>query len=198
MNCSYLGAKLLRNELTMRLSTISYYADFWISIALIAIFAAHGSTMNWRGGAEWFGCVALGLACWTLLEYVIHRWVYHGIPYFKQQHEHHHEEPLEFIGAPPLIGIVLILSVFYAPLMSNHPLVASGLTSGVLAGYSIYQLLHHADHHWSPRPGSWFHRARHFHALHHFHSEQANFGITTSFWDWAFGTRAKVRQRSAV
>jgi sterol desaturase/sphingolipid hydroxylase (fatty acid hydroxylase superfamily) len=67
-------------------------------------------------------------------------------------------------------------------------IAASSLTTGVLAGYVGYMLVHHAAHYWTVSPGSWLNQARRHHALHHYHSETFNFGITTSIWDHVFGT----------
>lgn len=178
----------------MRLNAFSYYADFVISIALIVSFAAGVIIAPWRTRAEWLAYAALGCVIWTFIEYVIHRWVYHRLPYFQEAHAAHHAEPNAFFGAPPTLGVLLIVLVIYAPLMANNPLVANGLTSGVLIGYCAYQLLHHADHHWASAPGTWLYRARHLHALHHVHSEHVNYGITTLLWDRAFGTLVKARQ----
>ena len=180
----------------MRLSKLGYYADFFISLLLIVVSAGVATFDTWSNGAKWLLCVGLGGAAWTLIEYMIHRWIYHQVPYFRGLHEAHHAEPGADIGAPPMIGVVLILTVIYAPVTTTSFVIASGLTTGVLAGYSAYMLVHHADHHWTPTPTSWLFRARHQHALHHHHSNLCNFGITTLFWDRVFGTAALVEQRN--
>jgi sterol desaturase/sphingolipid hydroxylase (fatty acid hydroxylase superfamily) len=182
----------------MRLSAPSYYADFFVSAGIIAYLAALIGHERWQVDAEWTGLLVLGFALWTFAEYAIHRWLYHRVPYFAQRHETHHAEPTAFIGAPPLIGIALIVTLFYLPFAATSLVVASGLTAGVLLGYCAYQMLHHAAHHWPRAQKSWLYRLCRHHALHHYHSEHANFGITTSFWDWAFGTAAKVGRRNSV
>ncbi len=178
----------------MRLSKLGYYADFFISLLLIVVSIGVATFDTRLNGAKWLLCVGLGAAAWTLIEYMIHRWIYHRVPYFRGLHEAHHAEPGADIGAPPIIGVVLILTVFYAPAATTSFVIASGLTTGVLAGYSAYMLVHHADHHWTPRPTSWLFRARRRHALHHHHSDLCNFGITTSVWDRLFGTAGAIAQ----
>lgn len=173
----------------MRLSTISYYADFFIAagfILYLAISIAPGLTVI---GAAQATCFAIGgFVYWTLLEYVVHRVLYHHVPVFKELHDAHHREPDGFIGAPPVIGIALIFAVTYLPLILVHDLAAHGMTIGMLAGYMGYMLLHHSAHHWRPRKGSWLWRARRHHALHHHLGVEGNYGIVTSVWDHAFGT----------
>jgi len=131
---------------------------------------------------------ALGLALWTLVEYAVHRWLYHSVPYFKDVHDAHHAEPNAHIGAPPVVCVALIFAIFFAPFANTHFTAACGLTTGILIGYMAYMLMHHAAHAWSPKPGTWLHGARRHHALHHFRAEECNFGITTAFWDHVFGT----------
>ena len=180
----------------MRLSKLGYYSDFVISVLLIVVSVAIATCDMWTNGAKWLLCVSLGAAAWTLIEYTIHRWIYHQVPYFRDRHEAHHANPGADIGSPPLIGVVLILTVFFAPLVTTSFVIASGLTTGVLAGYSAYMLVHHADHHWTPAPPSWLFSARRHHALHHHHSELCNFGIVTVFWDRVFRTTNAIEQRN--
>jgi len=182
----------------MRLSSLSYHADFFICVAFVIYFAVCASLAPWQVGAEWTAYAAVGFITWTLLEYLIHRWIYHHVPYFAKMHSAHHVEPKSPIGAPPIIGIIIIFGLFYVPFSSSSVVLANGRTSGVLLGYCAYHLLYHAAHYWSPEPTSWLYRARHYHALHHYHSEHFNFGITTSFWDRVFGSVAKPAQRRAV
>ncbi|MEQ1650223.1 MAG: sterol desaturase family protein [Hyphomicrobiaceae bacterium] len=178
----------------MLLGKLGYYGDFFICIALIVAFSGITAFDSWLNVAQWLVCVGFGAGAWTLIEYVVHRWVYHQVPYFRGRHELHHDAPGADIGSPPLLGIVLIFSAFFVPVVATSFVVASGLTTGVLAGYTLYMLVHHADHHWTPAPATWFFRVRHQHAIHHHHSEQRNFGIITLFWDRVFGTAGAIKK----
>ena len=87
----------------MRLTTVGYYADFAIGLALIAWLAgmevlAGGSLFH---AIIWLNYVALGFAVWTLVEYGVHRLIYHHVPFFERMHDAHHAEPSAFIGALP-------------------------------------------------------------------------------------------------
>jgi sterol desaturase/sphingolipid hydroxylase (fatty acid hydroxylase superfamily) len=181
----------------MRLSTISYYADFFLAAGFILFLAASMAPgLSAIGAAQAAGCVAAGFALWTALEYFVHRVLYHHVPFFRELHDAHHQEPRGFIGAPPVIGIALILAITYLPVVMVHEIAAQGMTIGMLAGYMGYMLLHHSAHHWNPRKGSWLWRARRHHALHHHLGLEGNYGIVTSFWDHVFGTALQPgRQR---
>ena len=181
----------------MRLTTVGYYADFAIGLALIAWLAgmevlADGSLFH---AIIWLNYVAMGFAVWTLVEYGVHRLIYHHVPFFERMHDAHHAEPNAFIGAPPVLGPVLILLMVYVPAHAVNPSIGNGVTSGVVGGYLAYMLVHHAVHHWNLSTTSWLYGTRHHHALHHHHSEVANFGVTTAFWDHVFGTAVTPKLR---
>ena len=188
----------------MRLSQFGYYVDFFISLALIAAMVGLAIILpTWLMRGQWAMFALVGSAGWTFIEYVVHRWLYHHVPFFRDVHAAHHAEPNAYIGAPPIVGIVLIFAVFFVPPAGIDLTAASGLTTGVLVGYVGYMLVHHAAHYWTVNPGSWLHQARRHHALHHYHSETCNFGITTSIWDHVFKTavtscREQARSRLAA
>lgn len=173
----------------MRLSNFGYYADFFICVALIIVMVGLAIILpTWSMRGLWAMFASFGAVGWTLIEYVVHRWLYHRVPFFRDAHAAHHAEPNTYIGAPPIVAIVLIFAVFFAPLARSDLITASGLTTGVLIGYVVYMLAHHAAHYWPVSPGSLLYQARRRHALHHHHSETVNFGVTTSIWDRVFGT----------
>ena len=180
----------------MRLSSLAYYSDFYISAALITVMASIAAmTANWINGGYWVAYIVLGAVTWTLLEYLIHRWIYHQAPYFRDLHDAHHRAPADHIGSPPVIGIALIYVVFFLPIAPVSPIAAGGITTGVLLGYMGYMLVHHADHYWKPEPSSPMYKLCRHHALHHHRSDEGNFGITTIFWDQAFGTALEFSKR---
>jgi sterol desaturase/sphingolipid hydroxylase (fatty acid hydroxylase superfamily) len=176
-------------EACMRLGRLGYFADFLGSFICSLILTLHAMSQgSWIIRGEWLAWSAIGFGVWTLLEYGIHRWVYHWVPYFIRLHDAHHKEPLAYIGAPPFVGLALIFGVIYLPAAMTNPMIASGLTTGVLLGYLAYQSAHHAAHFCHPPRGSYLYRARLRHSQHHYHRVLGNFGITTQFWDHVFGT----------
>lgn len=176
----------------MRLNAFMYYADFFIAAAaIIGLAAAEIMTASLTRVGLCAGYAVLGFGFWTLFEYIVHRFVYHHVPFFKDQHDAHHAEPDAFIGAPPVIGILMIFAIAYAPLVPFSDHAAAGFTMGMLTGYVAYMLLHHAAHHWNVPEDHWLYRARRHHALHHHLRLEGNYGITTSLWDEVFGTSLK-------
>jgi len=174
----------------MRLSKAGYFADFVIyppvaAALMVAALRPH-SSQSWTQVST--ACV-VGLAAWTLLEYVIHRFVLHDVRFFAELHDMHHEDPAGFVGTPTWLSLAMIGCGGLLPLWweAGFP-VASGFTAGLMLGYLWYISAHHVIHHWRVEQGSYLYRLKRRHALHHHARQGCNFGVTTAFWDRVFGT----------
>jgi sterol desaturase/sphingolipid hydroxylase (fatty acid hydroxylase superfamily) len=170
-------------------SRISYFTDMVLA-PLLALGLSVFALAHFRGLAlaDWLLGLAIGGALWTLCEYLVHRVVYHRIVVFRRYHEAHHANPQAYVGAPPMLATALVFVGSFAPLAPIAPIFASGLSAGMLAGYAVYGLVHHACHFWTPATGGHLYRMRLHHAAHHYSHEEGNFGVTTSLWDRVFGT----------
>lgn len=175
----------------MRLSKTFYYADFVIYAAILTVAVI---VTGWRSNVHdisvWLLATAAGLAIWTLIEYVVHRFVFHQMPIFSPMHDAHHQAPLAYVGTPTWVSLLVIFIGVFVPgwaLISFN--AGNGLAVGVMAGFLWYGIVHHAIHHRKPRI-----IARRLiitsrrHAQHHYAVEPGNFGVTTLFWDRVFGT----------
>ncbi|MDB5650401.1 MAG: sterol desaturase family protein [Hyphomicrobiales bacterium] len=129
-----------------------------------------------------------GLIAWTLVEYLMHRFVYHRAPIIRDMHEVHHHQPLSYEGTPPLLSAILIGLFIYAPLLPFGSNVAGGAAVGMLIGYVTYMGVHHALHHLSPLPGSFLYALWKGHARHHYARKEGNYGVTSDIWDRVFRT----------
>jgi sterol desaturase/sphingolipid hydroxylase (fatty acid hydroxylase superfamily) len=155
----------------MRLGTVGYHADLFAGLLCSGVLSAIAMVEGpWFGRVEWTIWLVTGVGLWTLAEYGVHRWLYHGVDFFVRLHDAHHREPHAYIGAPPMLGITLIFAVIYLPAIAISWLVASGLTTGMLLGYMWYQVVHHATHFWHASRGSYLYRARLHHSAHHYHA----------------------------
>lgn len=171
-------------------SRAAYAADFVLyGAALIGM----SGFMWWQAPAIlWLGMsvlVLVGLLAWTLVEYLLHRFVLHGLQPFKGWHEEHHARPTALICAPTLLsaGLFFIL-VFLPALLFGNVWLACALTLGVISGYVVYAITHHAVHHWRG-DNHWLRKRKQWHALHHARLAQlGRYGVTSSFWDRVFRT----------
>ena len=181
----------------MPMNKFLYFGDFIAIPIAIVVFAY----MSDRGSAfsavpEFLTAALFGVALWTLVEYLIHRFVYHHAPILSPLHDEHHKKPNEFIGVPSFVSSGLVVAVCYFPWAAFYPILAGGFVSGMLIGYAGYMYVHHASHHLKVEPAHWLYGARVRHMAHHYR-DNTNFGVTTGFWDRAFGTaRAPERRRA--
>lgn len=138
--------------------------------------------------------LVFGIALWTLLEYGIHRWVFHkralGRTIAKEHLQHH--AAVDYFAAPwmkvvlaiPVLGAILGLAV-----LALGVELGVSVPVGVIAGWLTYEVIHRRIHTSAPlgRYGRWLRR---HHLLHHFGRADCNHGVTTPVWDRVFGTLA--------
>jgi len=174
----------------MQLTRFWYYIDFSLYpvwILMLAGMAAWQATAGELVAALVYALV--GLAAWTLVEYVMHRVVFHHMPVASPMHQAHHDAPTGMVGAPVWISAALFsLGVLLPAWLIGGRLLATSLTAGLATGYLWYMVVHHATHYWTARRDSYFYTAKRRHALHHHRDGATNFGVTTGFWDRVFGT----------
>ncbi|MFA6266256.1 MAG: sterol desaturase family protein [Pseudolabrys sp.] len=179
----------------MKMSRLGYFSEFLLFPPLLVfavLLAFRGSTP--LHPISMAAVYVAGLVAWTLIEYWLHRAVFHHAPILSQIHELHHNFPQDLIGTPgwasASIGVVLVAGPLYAVLGFDLGVAA---TAGLATGYLWYVFVHYATHHWRPRRNSYLYRARLRHARHHHLSHSGNFGVTTGLWDYVFGTSLETR-----
>ncbi len=143
----------------------------------------------------------LGLFFWTLLEYTLHRFVFHYPARGPLQerifflfHGVHHAQPQckTRLVMPPVVSVPLAL-IMYALLhllltfLLKAPQWIDPLTSGLLIGYLIYDLTHYATHHF-PMRSRYARFLKRYHMQHHYKTPEQRFGVSSPLWDWVFGT----------
>ena len=174
----------------------AYIADF--AVYLVTPILICGVLWHFEPHGDWPGilvAIAIGFVCWTLLEYALHRFVLHGLEPFTQWHAQHHLRPHALIGTPTVLSLSLILVFIFLPaLFIENVWLSAGLTLGVLIGYAVYSVTHHALHHWRAHT-RWLKRRKQLHAIHHHARSACAFGVITSFWDRVFGTCADESAR---
>jgi sterol desaturase/sphingolipid hydroxylase (fatty acid hydroxylase superfamily) len=175
----------------MLLSKAAYYADFAVyavAVLLLMVVAAFG--VDWVERLKWLVAFATGIAVWTLLEYLLHRFVLHQMPIFSDMHAAHHASPKAFIGTPTWLSFGVLWLVFFVPAWWGFSFnVAAGLVAGLMMGFLWYGILHHTIHHRRPRfLASRLTSSIHWHLRHHYCDVPQNFGVTTRVWDDLFQT----------
>jgi sterol desaturase/sphingolipid hydroxylase (fatty acid hydroxylase superfamily) len=141
--------------------------------------------------------VAVGLLVWTLIEYLLHRFVLHCRPQtlalravVERLHLGHHRDPQDeakitvpvFASLPITGGLLALLR-----LISGNWEMAALLLVGSIAGYLYYETVHFWIHR-GARHGRWLGSQRANHMFHHFRGQHRCFGVTTPLWDLLLGT----------
>lgn len=184
---------------TLEHSKAAYRADFALyggAVLALAAFVLYAGPSEQRLVTA--GWVVGGILAWSGIEYLLHRFVLHGLQPFRRWHAEHHQRPAALICIPTTLSAMLIGGlVFFPALLFAGTWHATALTLGVLSGYLFYAIVHHATHHWRVGDSGWLKRRKRWHALHHKGEPQACFGVTSAFWDHVFGT-ARVREAPVV
>lgn len=148
-----------------------------------------------------------GWLTWTLIEYVLHRWVFHFEPNDTPQgrlqaflvHGYHHAYPNDRyrLVAPPMmswpVGAVLALLCR----LVGGPTHWLMIFAGVSVGYVAYDWIHYYTHHFRPTThvGKWL---RAYHMRHHHDHTPTRFGVSSPLWDLVCGTYASAKGQSVV
>jgi 4-hydroxysphinganine ceramide fatty acyl 2-hydroxylase len=144
-----------------------------------------------------------GMLAFTLVEYLMHRFVYHFPAKNERQkeiqysiHGVHHEYPKDKdrLVMPPIISMTLAIVFFF---LFSFILGHSGLVffSGFSVGYSTYLIIHYAVHKLRP-PKNFLRYWWKHHSLHHYHSVDSAFSVSFPLWDVLFGTMPAKVSRS--
>jgi dihydroceramide fatty acyl 2-hydroxylase len=145
---------------------------------------------------ETVGLVAAGWLFWTLMEYWIHRivfhfepesgpgarfhWIIHGV------HHDHPNDPLRLV-MPPSVSVPLAAAFYGGFVLVLGSAAGNVFAVGFLLGYLVYDMTHYYLHHFKPKTR--FGRLmRELHMRHHFQDDTRGFGISAPFWDYVFGT----------
>ncbi|MGB0132384.1 sterol desaturase family protein [Dokdonella sp.] len=188
------GSALLDSIIRMSTTKTNYWLEFVFTGSLAtALLAAgvHQHTGSWL--ADFFTVMA-GLLAFSFIEYVFHRWIFHGPPsMYRRGHDAHHLDPHGYDALPFFLPSAILLGltlVFAMVVPASHACLLGG---SIAFGYVAYGLSHfaiHATRFRLPWMRNWAAR----HHVHH-HNPNQNFGVTTPLWDYVLGTRYRRTSR---
>jgi dihydroceramide fatty acyl 2-hydroxylase len=154
---------------------------------------APGETLLWAVG---------GWVFWTIIEYWMHRlvfhfeperglgarlhWIIHGV------HHDHPNDPLRLV-MPPSVSVPLAIAFYGLFVLVLGSERAPGFAAGFLTGYLAYDIIHYHVHHHLPR-SALGRKLREQHMRHHFQDDTRGFGVSAPWWDVAFGTAPRRRR----
>lgn len=188
--------RMFESDFLEALSRVHWTVPLWVYVPIITYFL-------YRGFAVYnltFGTILLyffiGLAIWTLTEYLLHRFVFHfemksklGQKIHFIFHGVHHDYPRDSkrLVMPPSVSIPLALIFFFLFDWLFGSILVAPFFAGFLVGYLFYDITHYAIHHFNMKNKFWLAIKNH-HMLHHYKNDKKGFGVSQPTWDHVFGT----------
>ena len=149
----------------------------------------------------WFA----GWVVWSLMEYWLHRTLFHWIPsaswgeqfhfYLHGVHHRWFKDRFRLVMPPAAsLGIAVVVVATLKGLgFALLPLVDDawvfGLYAGIVFGYLVYDMVHYYIHHAKPKSKMML-ALRSHHNKHHHNKKykEKKFGVSMTVWDHVFGT----------
>jgi dihydroceramide fatty acyl 2-hydroxylase len=147
----------------------------------------------------------LGLCFWTLVEYGLHRFIFHfewdhpwGERIHFLLHGIHHDDPVDptRLVMPPAMSIFLGITLFYTFRSILGEVWVEPFFAFFLIGYLFYDYIHFCVHHFRPRtPIGRFLKQNHM--IHHYVNPNSRWGVSSPLWDYFFGTLGEEKNKKA-
>ena len=192
------SARMFDNGLLEKLSHVhpATPAILFLPVAAISLWTSVAVDGEAAGRIAWQ--VVAGYFGWTLLEYWLHRLLFH-LPvrgpisrrvYFFI-HGVHHDWPWDTsrLVLPPSVSISLAV-MFYFVFRGLFGPAIHALFAGFVLGYVLYDTLHWYTHVGAPR-GRALRYLRKQHLVHHFRESGTRFGVSCPWWDVVFRTTGR-------
>ncbi|KAI9012707.1 hypothetical protein BC832DRAFT_257512 [Gaertneriomyces semiglobifer] len=167
----------------------------WVPIWMTAIYFS----VQLQGVSATMTLGPAGVILWTLLEYGLHRFVFHVDKWLPDNrlaltahfllHGIHHYIPMDRMRLvmPPALSLFIAFCLYSLFSLFLAPATVISLATGVIPGYITYDLIHYYLHHGRPLT----HHLRNmktYHLDHHYKDPERGFGISSTWWDWGFGS----------
>ncbi|KAF2194517.1 Inositolphosphorylceramide-B hydroxylase [Zopfia rhizophila CBS 207.26] len=185
---------------------------WWVVPTIWLPPVAYGTVLGVRGlgAAAAGGYWITGLCIWTLVEYILHRFLFHlddylpdnrvGITAHFLLHGIHHYLPMDKyrLVMPPTLFLVLATPFWKLAhtIFFYNWYAAATVYCGGIFGYICYDMTHYFLHH--RNLPAWYRQLKKYHLKHHFADYQNGFGVTSRFWDWVFNTELEMSQLKIV
>jgi hypothetical protein len=209
------SCRMFESDLRERLSHIKPWVPhvLFIPVLGVSLWAAFRTMAPGRAAAFY----ALGLFLWTIVEYTIHRGIFHtrrlieddtlrivgalrrdqpvvpNLPtprhrFYFVAHGVHHNYPNDSTRLVLSPGVSIPLAlVFYGLFRLIFGAATPAAYAGLITGYLCYDTIHYAVHHAS---GRWtlLRSLKRRHFRHHYADNTRDFGVSSPLWDYIIGT----------
>jgi 4-hydroxysphinganine ceramide fatty acyl 2-hydroxylase len=163
---------------------------------IISVYAAYyGYTYTTISILSAVGIYMLGWLMFTLVEYVMHRYLFHMEPDTPTKdrlqytmHGVHHDYPRDKdrLAMPPYVSL-LYTTIFFVVFRLAMGDAAYFFLPGFLTGYAMYLGVHYIVHAYPP-PKNFLKVLWVNHGIHHYKDPDKAFGVSSPLWDYIFRT----------
>ncbi|KAF9226331.1 Inositolphosphorylceramide-B hydroxylase [Gyrodon lividus] len=181
----------LRSMLQFTMTIPSFWADPLLPLSLT-------SSLSTDAFAKTLPCFFLGNLIWTILEYGMHRFLFHIDEFLPDSsvfltmhfllHGIHHYMPMDRLRLvmPPILFAILQAPFTRLAYILFPTAIANGIISGSFMFYILYDCMHYALHH-TMLP-AYMREMKRYHLAHHYKNFELGFGVTSKIWDYIFNT----------
>ena len=137
-------------------------------------------------------CIAVGLLMWTMLEYHLHRFLFHWrtttywtntLHYLLHGCHHKHPQDRYRLVMPPVLFFLLSTPILLVFRFVFPDYLVWTVYGGAIIGYVMYDMTHYWVHFGKLSQVEVAYKLRRHHMAHHFRNWNAGFGITSTLWD---------------
>ncbi|MDR6941225.1 sterol desaturase family protein [Mucilaginibacter pocheonensis] len=190
------SVRMFKSDFLEGLSKVHYTVPLYIFVPVILFCTYKAFFEAGLGFLLYCGLFIAGLFIWTIVEYIMHRFVFHYKPNENWKwaqrlhfimHGVHHDYPSDAkrLVLPPSLSIPLATGFYFlfnALLPVNY---IFGFFPGFILGYLFYDISHYAMHHFNFKSGL-FKKIKQHHMLHHYQDPEKGYGVSSPFWDKIF------------
>ncbi|MGB1248605.1 MAG: sterol desaturase family protein [Chitinophagales bacterium] len=192
--------KMFENRFLDFFSRVPYWVPLLIFLPVIGYYAYRAFAISDNSILAFSLSVLVGIFIWTIAEYLIHRYIFHGHPKAEWAkkihytfHGIHHDFPQDSLRLvmPPPVSIPLAVIFFWGFYGLMLPLgiieFHSAFFVGFVGAYLFYDMMHYFSHHGTSK-NKYFAMIKEHHMKHHYKEPDAGFGFTSKIWDRVFKT----------
>ncbi|KAJ8483137.1 hypothetical protein ONZ45_g14714 [Pleurotus djamor] len=181
----------LRSLLQFTVPIPSFWSDPRVPLSALALVSGDAI-------AKTMACFFAGNIIWTILEYTLHRFLFHidewlpDTPAFLTLHfllhGVHHYLPMDRLRLvmPPTLFAALQFPFTQLAYKLFPVAMANGIIAGAFTFYVLYDCMHYALHH--TKLPQYMREMKKYHLAHHYKNFELGFGVTSKIWDYVFNT----------
>ena len=213
------SCRMFESDFRERLSHIKPWVPHVLYVPVLAVSLA--AALRTDSPARVAAFYAVGLFVWTLVEYAIHRGIFHTrrwieddtrriaatlrkdqavVPhlptarhkFYFVAHGVHHDYPNDSTRLVLAPSVSIPLALFfYGVFRLLFGAATPAAYAGLITGYLLYDTIHFAVHHAS---GRWrlLRPLKRHHFRHHYADSTRDFGVSSPLWDYPIGTRGSA------